>query len=156
MKTINQEDFTKSLSALFKETFESTNTAFGTMYLDQGTGLFATLEKVDAAKASRTVSDSRPTIAAHCEHIRFYLDFLNNYMREDFKMADWKDSWKVKTVDDAEWTALCGQLHKAYQNVSDTFEEIETWNDFKISGAMGILAHTAYHLSAIRQILKSL
>jgi len=154
MKTINQEDFTKSLFALFKETFESTNTAFGTMYLDQNTGLFATLEKVDAETASRFVSEASPTIAAHCEHVRFYLDFLNNYLKEDFKMADWKDSWNVKTVNETEWTALCGQLHKAYQNVTDTFEEIETWNDFKISGAMGILAHTAYHLSAIRQILK--
>lgn len=154
MKTINQEDFTKSLFALFKETFESTNTAFGTMYLDQNTGLFATLENIDAEKASRFPAENSPTIAAHCEHVRFYLDFLNNYLKEDFKMADWKDSWNVKTVNETEWTALCGQLHKAYQNVTDTFEEIETWNDFKISGAMGILAHTAYHLSAIRQILK--
>lgn len=156
MKTINQEDFTKSLSALFKETFESTNTAFGTMYIDQNTGLFATLETIDADRASRAAAGGTATIAAHCEHLRFYLDFLNNYLREDFKMADWKDSWLVKTVDDAEWTALCGQLHKAYQNVTDTFDEIETWNDFKISGALGILAHTAYHLSAIRQIMKSI
>lgn len=154
MKTINQEDFTKSLFALFKETFESTNTAFGTMYLDQDTGFFATLEKVDAEKASRFVSEGSTTIAAHCEHTRFYLDFLNNYLKEDYKMSDWKDSWLIKTVTEAEWTALCGQLHKAYQNVSDTFEEIEIWNDFKISGAMGILTHTAYHLSAIRQIMK--
>jgi lysozyme family protein len=154
MKTINQEDFTKSLTALLKETFESTNTAFGTMYLDQNTGLFATLENIDAERASRVISETSPTIAAHCEHVRFYLDFLNNYLKEDFKMADWKDSWNVRTVTDAEWTALCGQLHKAYQNITDTFDEIETWNDFKISGAMGILAHTAYHLSAIRQILK--
>ena len=156
MKTINQDDFTKSLSALFKETFESTNTAFGTMYIDQNTGLFATLELIDAEKASRSVSDGTTTIAAHCEHLRFYLDFLNNYLKEDYKMADWKDSWLIKTVNDAEWTTLCGQLHKAYQNVTDTFEEIETWNDFKISGALGILAHTAYHLSAIRQIMKTI
>lgn len=154
MKTINQEDFTKSLFALFKETFESTNTAFGTMYLDQNTGFFATLETIDADLASRGAAEGQATIAAHCEHTRFYLEFLNNYLKEDFKMADWKDSWSVKTVTDAEWTALCGQLHKTYQMVSDTFEEIETWNDFKISGAMGILAHTAYHLSAIRQLMK--
>ena len=156
MKTINQDDFTKSLSALFKETFESTNTAFGTMYIDQNTGLFATLELIDAEKASRVVKDGAATIAAHCEHLRFYLDFLNNYLKEDYKMADWKDSWLIKTVTDAEWTTLCGKLHKAYQNVTDTFEEIETWNDFKISGALGILAHTAYHLGAVRQMLKNI
>jgi len=154
MKTINQDDFTSSLFALLKETFEGTNTAFGTMYLDQGTGFFDTIDKVDAEKASRSVAEGSTTIAAHCEHVRFYLEFLSNYMSEKFMMADWKDSWKVKTVTDAEWTALRGQLQKAYQLVTDTFNEVETWNDFKISGALGILAHTAYHLSAIRQILK--
>ena len=156
MKTINQADFTNSLFALFKETFEGTNTAFGTMYLDQGTGFFDTIDKIDAARASRTTSDGGATIAAHCEHVRFYLEFLSNYMNEKFMMADWKDSWKVKTVTDEEWTALRGQLQKTYQMVTDTFNEIETWNDFKISGALGILAHTAYHLSAIRQISKHL
>ena len=154
MKTINQADFTNSLFALFKETFEGTSTAFGTMYLDQGTGFFDTIEPIDAEKASRSVTDGATTIAAHCEHVRFYLEFLNNYMTEKFTMVDWKDSWKVKTVTDAEWTALRGQLHKTYQKVTDTFNEVETWNDFKITGALGILAHTAYHLSAIRQILK--
>ena len=156
MKTINQDDFTASLFALFKETFEGTNTAFGTMYLDQGTGFFDTIDAVDAEKASRSLSDGATTIAAHCEHVRFYLEFLSNYMTEKFTMVDWKDSWKVKTVTEAEWTALRGQLQKTYQVVTDAFNEVETWNDFKISGALGILAHSAYHLSAIRQILKLL
>jgi len=154
MKTINQADFTHSLFALLTETFEGKNTAFGTMYLDAGTGFFETLETVDAEKASRALAEGATTIAAHCEHVRFYLEFLSDYMGEKFKMVDWKDSWKVKTVTDAEWTALRGQLQKTYQKVTDTFNEVETWNDFKISGALGILAHTAYHLSAIRQILK--
>jgi len=156
MKTINQNDFTSSLFALLKETFEGTSTAFGTMYLDQGTGFFDTIETVDAEKASRSVREGSPTIAAHCEHVRFYLEFLGNYMNEKFTMVDWKDSWKIKTVTESEWTALRGQLHKTYQMVTDTFNEVETWNDFKITGALGILAHTAYHLSAIRQILKLL
>ena len=154
MKTIKQEDFTKSLFALLKETFESTNTAFGTMYLDKDTGFFATIENLNAETASRSVSEGSTTIAAHCEHTRFYLEFLSDYMSENYKMVDWKDSWNVKTVNEVEWNALRGQMQKAYQKVTDTFDEIETWNDFKISGALGILAHTAYHLSAIRQILK--
>ena len=156
MKTINQADFTHSLFALLKETFEGTSTAFGTMYLDQGTGFFDTIEAVDAAKASRSVADGAPTIAAHCEHVRFYLEFLSNYMSEKFTMVNWQESWRVKTVTEAEWQSLRGQLQKTYQQVTDTFNEVETWNDFKISGALGILAHTAYHLSAIRQILKLL
>lgn len=154
MKTINQEDFTKSLFALFKETFEGTNTDFGTMYLNQGTGFFDTIDEIDAEKASRAVAEGSATIAAHCEHTRFYLEFLSNYMNENFTMVDWQDSWKTMTVNEAEWNALRGQLQKTYQKVTDSFNDVETWNDFKISGALGILAHTAYHLSAIRQILK--
>ena len=66
MKTINQADFTHSLFALLKETFEGTNTAFGTMYLDQGTGLFDTIEKIDAAQASKAIREDGATIASHC------------------------------------------------------------------------------------------
>lgn len=156
MKTINQDDFTNSLFALLKETFEGTGTTFGTIYLNENTGLFPTLENVSAETASRVVSDGGATIAAHCEHTRFYLEFLSNYMNETFTMVDWKDGWKTKTVSDAEWNALRGQLQKIYQTVTDSFNEVETWNDFKISGALGMLAHTAYHLSAIRQMLKVL
>lgn len=154
MKTINQEDFTKSLVALLKETFEGTSTAFGTMYLNEGTGLFATIENLTAENASCSIGNT--TIAAHCEHTRFYLEFLTDYLNENFKMVDWKDSWKITTVNETEWNTLRGQLQKTYQKVSDMVADVETWNDFKISGALGILAHTAYHLSAIRQIAKNI
>lgn len=154
MKTINQKDFTGSLSALLKETFEGVNTDLGTMYLNKGTGFFATIENISAEIASRSSSENGTTIAAHCEHTRFYLEFMTDYLNEDFKMVDWKDSWNIKTVDAAEWDALRGQMQKTYQKVSDMVSEVEMWNDFKISGALGILAHTAYHLGAIRQIAK--
>lgn len=154
MKTINQDDFLKSMLALVKETFEGTETDYGTMYLDKETSLFATLETVDAETASRTIGERGPTIAAHCEHLRFYIDFLNNYLNENFEIVDWKESWVTVSVNKKEWNALRGRLHKAYQTVIDTFNDIETWNDHKISGALGILTHTAYHLSAIRQMLK--
>ena len=152
MKTIQQEDFTQSLYILFKEAFEGMQGEVGNIFLDRHVGIFSTLGSIEYDKASMEIGNT--TIAAQCEHVRFYLDFLSNYMSENFTMVDWKDSWKTKTVSDEEWTALRGQLQKTYQKVTDTFNEVETWNDFKISGALGILAHTAYHLSAIRQILK--
>ncbi|MGC2238818.1 MAG: hypothetical protein WA584_21865 [Pyrinomonadaceae bacterium] len=154
MKTINQEDFTKSLFSIFRETFEGSNTGMDNIFLDQNIGFFSTLEEIDTKTASLSAGNEGTTIAAHCEHARFYLEFLNNFLSENYKMVDWKDSWAVKTVSETEWTSLKGQIHKAYQNVSDTFGEIEEWNEHKVSGAMGILTHTAYHLGAIRQIIK--
>lgn len=154
MKTINQEDFTRPLLAVFKETFEGSATGLDNIFLDRDIGFFSTLEEIDTETASRLIQDEGTTIAAHCEHARFYLEFLNNYLSENYRMDDWKQSWAIKTVSEAEWISLKGQLHKAYQNVSDTFDEIEEWNEHKVSGAMGILSHTAYHLGAIRQIIK--
>ncbi len=156
MKTINRDDFLKSMLALVKETFEGTSTDFGTMYLDKDTSLLITLETIDAATASKSLTDDGMTIAAHCEHLRFYIDFLKNYLSENFEIVDWKESWGTKTVTKKEWNALRGKLHKAYQAVLDTFTEVEEWSDHKISGALGILTHTAYHLSAIRQMQKML
>lgn len=154
MKTINRTDFIKALFALLKETFEGADTDFGTMYLDQNTALFATLEQITAEQASAPLFEGGTTVAAHCEHLRFYIEFLNNYLNENFEIVDWKESWKTKSVNEAEWTILQGQLQKTYQTVIDTFKDVEEWTDFKISGALGILTHTAYHLSAIRQTLK--
>lgn len=156
MKTISQADFTNSLFSLLRETFEGAETDFGTMYLDKETSLFATLEGIDAERASATPKAGGPTIAAHCEHLRFYIEFLNSYLRENFEIVDWKDSWRTSSVDEQEWRTLCGRLHKSYQTAIDTFGEIESWNDHKITGALGILTHTAYHLSAIRQIVRNL
>jgi hypothetical protein len=153
MKTISQADFTNSLFSLLRETFEGAETDYGTMYLDKETSLFSTLDGVDAERAS--TSAGGPTIAAHCEHLRFYIEFLNNYLQENFEIVDWKVSWRTSRVDEAEWQALRGRLHKSYQTTIDTFREIDSWNDHKITGALGILTHTAYHLSAIRQIVRS-
>ncbi|MBK7708003.1 MAG: DinB family protein [Acidobacteria bacterium] len=154
MKTINQNDFLNSMLALVKETFEGTETDHGTMYLDKETSLFSTLETVDAETASRSFTENGTTIAAHCEHLRFYIDFLNNYLNENFEIVNWKESWGTSSVTKMEWNTLRGKLHKAYQAVIDTFNDVETWDVHKISGALGILTHTAYHLSAIRQMLK--
>ncbi len=38
-------------------------------------------------------------------------------------------------------------------NTRDLIESIEVWDERKLGGAMGIIAHTAYHLGEIRQML---
>jgi len=36
-----------------------------------------------------------------------------------------------------------------------TFAAVETWNQDNIGDAVAIIAHTAYHLGAIRQMAKN-
>src|SRR5262245_64289280 len=51
------------------------------MYLDKGTTLYETLEGVSAEEASRSASPTTATIAAQVEHVRFYLDVLDEIIR---------------------------------------------------------------------------
>ncbi len=46
-------------------------------------------------------------------------------------------------------------MRKSYENVLHCFAGIEIWNQDNIGEAIAIIAHTAYHLGAIRQIMKS-
>lgn len=153
MKTINQADFTTALSILFKETFEGMPTAEEQVYLAHNAGIFATLGKISAEQAS-TETDST-TIAAHSEHARFYIELLDNYLNRDMRVVDFKQSWRVSNVSENEWDDLRENLSKVYRKTSETFEKNDVWSLDTITVAMGILAHTAYHLGAIRQMAKN-
>ncbi len=153
MKTINQDDFKQALSILFRETFEGMPTVEEYIFTNPEAGIFATLGKLDARQASREVN--HVTIAAHAEHARFYLELLDNYLNKDLRVVDFNQSWRVKTVGEDEWDALRENMAKVYRKVSETFQNNNEWALDTITVAMGIVAHTAYHLGAIRQMIKS-
>ncbi len=154
MKTINQEDFTNNLLALLKETFEGSSPQVSA-YLDRGVGVLNTIEKLSAIDASRSIVGNGTTIAAHTEHARFYLVTLLEFMNGRTEKVNWDESWLVKIVDETEWKLLKENVRRDYEIVVETFQQVEDWDDEKVGDAMAIVVHTAYHLGAIRQILKS-
>jgi len=156
MKTINQIDFTDALFVLLNETFEGSPAGKGSVYLDRSIGVFDVFENTSAENASQSLSKNGTTIAAHCEHLRFYLEVLNNYLNGDFKIITWSDSWLTSAVDESEWNLLREKTETTYKTVNETLRKKDDWNVDMISVALGILAHSAYHLGAIRQIIKQL
>ena len=69
---------------------------------------------------------------------------------------DWSQSWLRKEVSDSEWDDLRKQLGEDLRKIRARIAGITDWNDDKrMGGALAIIAHTAYHLGAIRQILKA-
>ena len=149
---INRDDFLTGLLYLLEETFESSKEGEGSAFLDRGVGFFRTLDSLTAEHASRVVGET--TIAAHTEHTRFYLEVLTNYLNSRGENVNWADSWRVRTVNKTEWKTMRENLRESYQAMVKTVQSIENWNEEKISEAVAILAHTAYHFGAIRQILK--
>jgi len=145
------EQIRASLLTLLDETFEKGSVA----YLDRGTSLFETLEGVNADTASRAVSPSRSSIAAHADHIRFYLDVAQRSMRgEAVGEIDWKESWRLQKVTPEEWENLKGRLRQTYKGVLVAVKGQDAWDRPQdVTDSLAILAHTAYHLGAIRQAL---
>jgi hypothetical protein len=152
MKTLSQEDYTNSLFQLLRETFEGPPAGTGSAYLDKGAGLFQTLDALSAEAASASPWPGSSTVAAHCEHARFYVHALLDFMRGATAKIDWRQSWLISAVTPAEWDKLRADLRAAYETLTGHLRAVETWGDEEVGDAMAILVHTAYHLGAIRQL----
>ena len=68
-----KEYFLGNLIHFLTETFEGT-TPNGNAFIDKGTGLFDTIDKISAENASKSLGDNNATIAAHLEHTRFCIN----------------------------------------------------------------------------------
>ncbi len=153
METIRRDDFLKDILVLLRETFEGSPEGQPSAYLDRGVGIFPTLKKFSAEDVSRDINGT--TIAAQTEHAKFYLDRLVEFIKGRTDAVDWDQSWLIEDVNEAEWDALRDAVRKSYENVLLCFAEVETWNQDNIGDAVAIIAHTSYHLGAIRQIAKN-
>jgi hypothetical protein len=143
---------TKPLLRCLDETFSEVHG----IYLDKGTTLFETLESVTADEASQRISSNTATIAAQVEHVRFYLDVLDKYIRtlEDSK-NNWREIWEtVGAVTPQEWEETKARLRDSYSKVMATITSFDEWDrKYDIAGALSVLTHTAYHLGGIRVTL---
>ena len=154
-ESIRKEDFVGSLLTFLVETFESSPGPAST-YLDQKAGLFNTLEHVSAEQASKPVANGATSIAAQVEHIRFYVDVVEQFMSGRTQKVDWKDSWQVKEVTPEAWSTLKRDLRAAYESGTERFKNIEAWGDDEVGDSMAVVVHTAYHLGAVRQMVRVL
>jgi hypothetical protein len=151
MTQIAQQDFTDNLCKLLKETFEDG----GSIYLDKGAGLFQTLEAITPEAASRAPVPGVPTVAAHCAHISYYVRVVHNFIVGQAQEVDWPSSWRVQHVGPGEWEALKGELRRGYETLKPALESVQTWGEGPMVDSMAIVAHTAYHLGALRQVVRA-
>lgn len=150
--TIRSKHFVEGVAYLLRETFEGSPPGQASAYLDRGVGVFATLDNLSAEAASREFHGT--TIAAQTEHAKFYLDRLCEYINGRTEPVNWDDSWLIETVNETEWDALRASVRTSYENTLRHLAEERAWSEMQIGMAIGLVAHSAYHLGAIRQIAK--
>lgn len=155
MNSNTSQHFTKALLILLDETFDDVKGIF----LDRGTSLFETLADISAAEASIPVGGKCATLAAQVKHVAFYLDVVDKSVRDpDYPRVDWGEIWRtVSSVTPEEWEALKVELRASYDRILALVKDTPAWTgEIEIGGAIGVVAHTAYHLGEIRQALCTL
>ena len=149
---IDKRAFVQAVAYLLRETFEGSPDGQGSAYLDRGVGVFRTLGEVTAAEASYEFHGT--TVAAQTEHAKFYLDRICEFMNGRSERVNWDDSWLIETVNEKEWEALRESTRKSYESTLRCLNSIADWSEENVGMALGMIAHTAYHLGAVRQIVK--
>lgn len=153
--TVTRDLVARNLAAVLDEAFEHHHGIF----IDKGTSLFESIHGLSAAEASHAASKSSASIAAHVDHARFYLDVLEAVMRgETVGKVDWQEIWRnTRTVTPEQWDAIRARMRASYERVRERLADSAAWEqDAQFEGALAIAVHTAYHLGAIRQIIRSL
>lgn len=150
---ITKQQFVGAIAYLLRESFEGSPEGQPSAFLDRGVGFFSTLDSLSAAEASKEYAGT--TVAAQTEHAKFYLDRLCEFINGRTERVNWEDSWLIETVNDEEWSALRETVRRAYESCLRCLASVEDWSEDRTGMAIGMVAHTAYHLGAIRQIAKS-
>ena len=150
---IETDEFLRDSLYVLREAFEGSPEGKSSAFLDRGVGIFSTLDALSFEQASESVSGT--TAAAHTEHLKFYVDRLVEFMEGRKEEVKWEQSWLIETVDRNEWDILRSGVRKTYENLLRRVAETEEWNQESIGGLIAIIAHSAYHLGAIRQIAKA-
>ena len=142
----------QSIIELLEETFERVHG----IYLDKGTSFLETLDQVSSEEASLRASDQSASVAAHVKHATFYLRVLQDSIRGEAPgSVNWREIWEGdRPVTAIAWRSIVAQLREEYASVVRFVNDPATWDhEDAMSGLLGITAHTAYHLGAVRQAL---
>lgn len=121
-------------------------------------GLLHGLDRLSAEDASAEPGNGAAPIAAHVDHVRYGFELLNRWSRGENPYADanWAASWQRRSVTEEGWRELRGALRREVQQAREVFQRPREVNQIELSGVIGIVAHLAYHLGAMRQIDRAL
>jgi uncharacterized damage-inducible protein DinB len=150
---MNQEAFAKTIDELLFETFEGSPHEWS-WYVDHATrsGLFPTLDALDAAAASSRPHAGGSSIAAHARHLLISLQGTIKAARGENPQTDWPATWSVQELDQAAWNKLREELKAAWAETREAARATPLDQAEAVTGLLATLAHTAYHLGAIRQL----
>lgn len=117
-------------------------------------GIFGVLKVLSADEASTLVHGN--TLAAHAHHVRYHLSGTNALLETGkYPKMDWGTSWAKTSVTAREWEEVQVALQHEYTRLMRALECVGGSEEIA-NEILASLAHSAYHLGAMRQMLKSI
>ncbi|HSU12677.1 DinB family protein [Longimicrobium sp.] len=158
METLPREMVMKAVGSVLAEGYEGPQDPRGTWFVNNApdAGFLATLDALPAEDASRAPGAGRGTVAGHAGHLRFSLEVSRRWVQGDRGPFEWDRSWAVREVDDASWAELRAGVREAYEAFRRALDEAAELDFLRLAGAIGAVAHAAYHLGAVRQMVLEL
>lgn len=151
---IPASDFVAMFFAVWDELLgDSEPTGAALFVLDRHTGWRATLASLSADQASATPLAGATSIAAHAAHAAYFLEVFEDVILNRHRAQDWPGSFRPAVVDEAAWAATQARLFAVAERVQALVRGNPAWQAEHVRGALVNLAHLAYHLGAVRQLL---
>lgn len=155
-------DATATLIDLLRETFEGQVGAW-TWIVDTrpGSGVFGAIEWLTHEQAFAAPAAGMKSVAAHVSHLRFALDLTCERLQGANPPADWASSFDTHEPSDEAWQHLKGELRRAYMAVLEQVRRVcaqplHAMPAIYLIGITALIGHNAYHLGAIRQLVRLL
>ena len=116
-------------------------------------GLLTTVASLSAAQASAVPRGAGKSIAGHVFHVRFALRGAISWMKGVDPNSDWSKSFLDGPIDEPAWKDLQSSLHETAAEMRTLVRQgPPDLSRETVLGAIGTVAHAAYHLGAIRQL----
>jgi len=160
MSGITVSEITQSIVDLLMEAYQGPPDAHTPTWFNDNDpnggvfGLIAPLSAVEASTSADGSGNPGTTVAAHVEHLRWSLANANGALRGDPYQSNWKESWKVSVVDDAEWNLLRLTLQSEVKTLCTAILKQENLEGPFLNGLLALVPHAAYHLATIRQMIE--
>jgi DinB superfamily len=151
--------FQRALSNMLTEIFDGPPGQAAYVLNPGDPGLLRQLDTIDANTASKRPMPGKTTIAAHIDHVQFGLRILNRWAAGEanpWAGADGNASWQRTSVTEEQWRSLRDALRDDAEQWREAVAARASWDDMAAAAALSTVAHTAYHVGAIRQILAGL
>ncbi len=143
-----------ALFELWDEILGQVRPGTDTHVLDPAAGWAQTLAAVDAASASRPIAPGATSIAGQTAHAIRSLEYLEEVLSGDDPKVDWPSTFLPDEVDDDAWVRQRQRLVTVADRVAARLRANPEWQHERILRVMSHVVHLAYHLGAVRQMLR--